>query len=37
MRGKLELPLGTAWGNDQLRIPVHAGNAVYAMFLRENP
>ena len=25
MRGKLELPLGKAWGNDQLRFPVSPG------------
>jgi (1->4)-alpha-D-glucan 1-alpha-D-glucosylmutase len=32
MRGKVELPLGPAWGNDQLRIPVSAGTRYTNVF-----
>ena len=36
MRGKLELPLGTAWGNDQLRIPVSPGTRYTSVFTGES-
>jgi (1->4)-alpha-D-glucan 1-alpha-D-glucosylmutase len=32
MRGKLELPLGPAWGNDRLRIPVSPGTRYIDVF-----
>ena len=32
MRGKLEMPLGPAWGNDQLRIPVSPGTRYSNVF-----
>jgi (1->4)-alpha-D-glucan 1-alpha-D-glucosylmutase len=36
MRGKLELPLGPAWGNDQLRIPASAGTRYTNVFTGES-
>jgi (1->4)-alpha-D-glucan 1-alpha-D-glucosylmutase len=36
MRGKVELPLGPAWGNDQLRIPVSAGTRYTNVFSGES-
>ncbi len=36
MRGKLELPLGPAWGNDQLRIPVSPGTRYTNVFSGES-
>ncbi len=36
MRGKLELPLGSAWGNDQLRIPVSPGTRYTNVFTGES-
>ena len=36
MRGKLELPLGAAWGNDQLRIPVSTGTRYNNVFTGES-
>jgi len=36
MRGKLEMPLGQAWGNDQLRIPVAAGTRYTNVFTGES-
>jgi (1->4)-alpha-D-glucan 1-alpha-D-glucosylmutase len=35
MRGKPELPLGTAWGDDQLRVPVPAGTRYTNVFTGE--
>jgi (1->4)-alpha-D-glucan 1-alpha-D-glucosylmutase len=35
MRGKAELPLGAAWGNDQLRVPVSAGTCYTNVFTGE--
>ena len=35
MRGKPELPLGPAWGNDQLRVPVSAGTRYTNVFTGE--
>ena len=35
MRGKLELPLGKAWGNDQLRLPVSPGTRYTNVFTGE--
>jgi (1->4)-alpha-D-glucan 1-alpha-D-glucosylmutase len=35
MRGRLELPLGPAWGNDRLRIPVSAGTRYSNVFTGE--
>ena len=36
MRGKLEMPLGPAWGNDQLRIPVSPGTRYSNVFTGES-
>jgi (1->4)-alpha-D-glucan 1-alpha-D-glucosylmutase len=36
MRGKVEFPLGPAWGNDQLRIPVSAGTRYTSVFTGES-
>jgi (1->4)-alpha-D-glucan 1-alpha-D-glucosylmutase len=36
MRGKLELPLGPAWGSDQLRIPVSPGTRYTNVFSGES-
>jgi (1->4)-alpha-D-glucan 1-alpha-D-glucosylmutase len=36
MRGKPELPLGTAWGNDQLRVPVSPGTRYTNVFTGES-
>jgi (1->4)-alpha-D-glucan 1-alpha-D-glucosylmutase len=36
MRGKAELPLGPAWGNDQLRIPASAGTRYTNVFSGES-
>jgi (1->4)-alpha-D-glucan 1-alpha-D-glucosylmutase len=36
MRGKVELPLGSAWGNDQLRMPVTAGTHYFNVFSGES-
>jgi (1->4)-alpha-D-glucan 1-alpha-D-glucosylmutase len=36
MRGKLELPLGEAWGKDQLRIPVPPGTRYTNVFTGES-
>jgi (1->4)-alpha-D-glucan 1-alpha-D-glucosylmutase len=36
MRGKLELPLGPAWGSDQLRLPVAAGTRYTNVFSGES-
>ena len=36
MRGKLDLPLGEAWGKDQLRIPVSAGTRYTNVFTGES-
>ena len=36
MRGKVELPLGSAWGNDQLRMPVAAGTRYINVFSGES-
>ncbi len=36
MRGKLEMPLGPAWGNDQLRIPVSTGTRYSNVFTGES-
>jgi (1->4)-alpha-D-glucan 1-alpha-D-glucosylmutase len=36
MRGKPELPLGSAWGNDQLRVPVSAGTLYTNVFTGES-
>ena len=36
MRGKPELPLRDAWGNDQLRIPVSAGARFTNVFTGES-
>ena len=36
MRGKLEMPLGSAWGNDQLRIPVSTGTRYSNVFTGES-
>ena len=36
MRGKLEMPLGPAWGNDQLRIPVSPGTGYRNVFTGES-
>jgi maltooligosyltrehalose synthase len=35
MRGKPELPLGPAWGNDQLRVPVLPGTRYTNVFTGE--
>jgi (1->4)-alpha-D-glucan 1-alpha-D-glucosylmutase len=35
MRGKAELPLGAAWGNDQLRVPVPGGTRYTNVFTGE--
>jgi (1->4)-alpha-D-glucan 1-alpha-D-glucosylmutase len=35
MRGKAELPLGEAWGKDQLRIPVSPGTRYTNVFTGE--
>jgi (1->4)-alpha-D-glucan 1-alpha-D-glucosylmutase len=35
MRGKVQLPLGEAWGSDQLRIPVAAGTRYRNVFTGE--
>jgi (1->4)-alpha-D-glucan 1-alpha-D-glucosylmutase len=36
MRGKPELPLGPAWGNDQLRVPVSPGTRYTNVFTGES-
>jgi (1->4)-alpha-D-glucan 1-alpha-D-glucosylmutase len=36
MRGKAELPLGSAWGNDQLRLPVPPGTRYTNVFTGES-
>ena len=36
MRGKLEMPLGPAWGNDQLRIPGSPGTGYRNVFTGES-
>jgi maltooligosyltrehalose synthase len=36
MRGRPELPLGPAWGNDQLRVPVSAGTRYTNVFTGES-
>ena len=36
MRGKLELPLGEAWGKDQLRVPVSPGTRYTNVFTGES-
>jgi (1->4)-alpha-D-glucan 1-alpha-D-glucosylmutase len=36
MRGKPELPLGSAWGNDQLKLPVAAGTRYTNVFTGES-
>jgi (1->4)-alpha-D-glucan 1-alpha-D-glucosylmutase len=36
MRGRPELPLGAAWGNDQLRVPVFAGTRYTNVFTGES-
>jgi maltooligosyltrehalose synthase len=36
MRGKPELPLGPAWGNDQLRVPVSSGTRYTNVFTGES-
>jgi (1->4)-alpha-D-glucan 1-alpha-D-glucosylmutase len=36
MRGKPELPLGAAWGNDQLRVPVSPGTRYTNIFTGES-
>jgi (1->4)-alpha-D-glucan 1-alpha-D-glucosylmutase len=36
MRGKVELPLGSAWGNDKLKIPSAAGTRYTNVFSGES-